>query len=195
MGISMLEKTYTRKPNLRYTQIVALIFIGCTIASSAGIVILNNDFFSVFDTANRFIPRVTRFTKSPEGPSDSRNLTLYLNLANPGSRRIMFIRDGDPTRPTNIDIRIWLNGHFVTSQEVRPDLVLLPGSDLTLIVNFTIGDLYESTSYGANIAEAEESGTWNWEIQYPMRIFVEWLYIRESHLRAPWSGIEEVPVQ
>ncbi len=189
----MPEKTYSRKP--RYTQIVALIFISCTVAAGFGTVILNNDFFSVFDTANRFIPRVTRFTKSPEGPADSRNLTLYLNLANPGSRRIFFVRDGDPTRPTNIDIRIWLNGHFITSQEIRPDLILFPGSDLTLTVNFTVEDLYVSASYGANIAEAEESGLWNWDIQYPMRIFVEWLYIRESHLRAPWSGIEEVPVQ
>ena len=136
----MLEKTYTRKPKLRYTQIVAVIFISCTLASSVGIVILNNDYFSVFDTANRFIPRVTRFTKSPEGPGDSRNLTLYLNLANTGSRRILFIRDGDPTRPTNIEVRIDLNGRFVTSQEIRPDLVLLPGSDLTLVINFTVED-------------------------------------------------------
>lgn len=194
MEISLPEKIYSRKP--QYTQIVAVIFIGCVIGAGLGVVILDNDFFSVFDTANRFIPRITRFTKSPEeGGGDSRNLTLYLNLANPGSRRVIFIREGDPTRPTNIDVRIWLNGHFITSQEIRPNLVLSPGSDFTLIVNFSVEDLYDSSSYGSQIAEAEESGEWNWDIQYPMRIFVEWLYLRESHLRAPWSGIEEVPVQ
>ena len=193
MGISLPEKTYMRKP--RYTQIVALLFIGCTLASGLGIVILDSDYFSVFDTANRFIPRITRFTKSPEGPGDSRNLTLYLSLANPGSRRIFFIREGDPTKPTNIEIRVWLNDRFISTQEIRPDLILMPGSDFTLLVNFTVDNLYGSTSYGVHIAEAEESGVWNWEIQYPMRIFVEWLYIRESHLRAPWSGIEEVPAQ
>jgi hypothetical protein len=193
MEISMPEKVYSRKP--RYTQLVALIFIGFVIAAGVGVIILDIDFFSVFDTANRFIPRVTRFTKTdPEGSGDSRNLTLYLSLANPGSRRIFFIREGDPTRPTNIDVRIWLNGRFITSQEIRPDLVLLPGSDFTLVVNFTVEDVYDSTSYGSQIVEAEESGEWNWEIMYPMRIFVEWLYIRESHLRSPWSGIEEVPV-
>ncbi len=192
MGISMREITSLRK--LRYSQLVALLFIGCTVSSAVGIVILNNDYFSVFDTANRFIPRVTRFTKSPEGPGNSRNLTLYLNMANPGSRRIFFLREGDPTQPTNIEIRIWLNGHFITSQELRPELILLPGSDYTLTANFTVEDLDIPTSYGSYIADAEETGLWNWELYYPMRIFVEWLYIRESHLRMPWSGIE-VPVQ
>ncbi len=194
MEISMSEKVYSRKP--RYTQIVAVTFIGLVIASGVGVVILDIDFFSVFDTANRFIPRVTRFTKTDaEGSGDSRNLTLYLSLANPGSRRIFFIKEGDPTHPTNIEVKIWLNDHFITSQEIRPDLVLMPGSDYTLVVNFLVEDVYDSSSYGHHIVEAEANHQWDWTIQYPMRIFVEWLYIRESHLSALWSGIEEVPVQ
>jgi hypothetical protein len=81
-----------------------------------------------------------------------------------------------------------LNNEFIAQRDVYPNLTLQPGSNETLVVSFTV-----TGRYAQFIIQAEQSGQWNWDIAYPMRFYVDWLFVMAQNFHEPWSGIQEVP--
>lgn len=159
-----------------YRHLVIALFVASIIVSSAGSLVLSVEYFTVFETANRFNPYVFALTKE-NVTEDSRLISVYLRLPNTGSRSIFIFEYG---------ILLTLNDHFVAQRDAYPNLTINPSSNATLVVQFTV-----TSGYAEVIIQAEQSDQWNWNIRYPMRLTVGWLSITASHFQQPWSGIQE----
>jgi hypothetical protein len=160
----------------RYGHVVIAFFIAAVIVSSAGSLVLSVEYFTVFDTANRFTPSVFALTKQ-NVTEDSRLISVYLRLLNTGSRPVFIFEYG---------VLLTLNGQFVAQRDVYPALTIDPDSNETLVVQFTV-----ISGYAQVIIQAEQLGQWDWDIRYPMRFTVGWLSVTASHFRQAWSGIQE----
>jgi len=135
------------------------------------------DYVTVYQTVCNFSPYITRITRSGTG-EDQRNITIYMNLANSGSRPIYIYQYG---------IHLELNGNFVADQqEFFPDLWLQPGDNITITITLVV-----VSSFVQPILEAEESGQWEWLILFSMRIWIVWLYLI-PHFYIMWWDCEEV---
>lgn len=162
----------------KYRNVVTAIFFLSIVACGVGSVILSTEYFAVYDTANHFSPRITRFAKSAPSPN-TRLLIIELHIDNNGSRLLHVFGYG---------IIVYLNGHQVAQQDTYNDIFLLPGQEITLIIRLDV-----TGNYAQQIIDAEQSGEWNWFIRHPMRLYVGgWLYLVMAHLATPWLGIEEV---
>lgn len=167
-------KAFARKAQYRY--IVLFVFAAAIVISSAGSLVLTVQYITVFDTANRFNPSVVSLTKQ-NVTADSRLISVYIRLPNEGSRPINIFEYG---------IYLFLNGGFVAHRDVFPDLTVEPFTNETLLVQFTV-----TGGYAQVVLQAEQSGQWNWDIRYPMRIRVVWLAITAAYFQQAWTGIQE----
>jgi LEA14-like dessication related protein len=169
-------RALVRKP--RYRHLAIAFFVASVILCSFGSASLSVEYSAVFDTFGRFGPYVVALTKGIVS-EDSRLITVYLKVPNSGTRPIYLYEYG---------VYLYLNDHAVAQRDIFPNLTLQPGSNDTLLVQFTV-----TTGYVQYIIDAEQTDQWNWIIRFPMRLYVGWLTIRASQLGQTWSGIEEVP--
>lgn len=169
----------------KYRTVVSGIFLLTVILCGVGSILLSIEYLAVYDTANQFVPHVTRIQKA--SPSeDSRLLTIDLQISNDGSRLVHIFR---------YDILIYIqdendpqNYHQVAIREYHDDIFLLPGQETTLRLMFLI-----EGGYAQHIIDAENADNLTWFILHPMRVwFGGWLNVRMSYLGTPWVGAEEV---
>jgi hypothetical protein len=169
----------------KYRNVVTGIFFLSVIVCGVGSILLSIEYLAVYDTANRFLPHVTRLQKSSPTPS-TRLLTIDLQVGNNGTRMVHIFRYDilvyirNPTDPDRY--------HQVYIREFHEDVYLLPGNTTTLRIMCLI-----EGGYAQRVIDAENAGQLNWFILHPMRVwFGEWLNVRMSYLGTPWIGAEEV---
>jgi LEA14-like dessication related protein len=172
----MQKQTQSNYSPYRYRKIVTALFAIGIISSGIGIVILASDFVQVYNTINQFAPQISRIEKSDLG-DDDRGLVVDINVANPGSRSIFIEEYG---------FIIYLNEEYIISLIMFPDRTLEPNTNETLTISVDVTNALVQT-----ILDAEISGEWNWEIRYPMRLCISWLYIVPQYY-GTWEGVEEV---
>ncbi len=163
---------------INYQAIVTCIFVITLVISGIGSIFLSLEYVSVYDTANRFNPQVSRILK--ETPNNTtRIISIEIPLQNNGSRLIhiegfAFIVD--------------LNGEPLILNETFKDIFLVPGQVYVLWGNFSF-----TGNDAQPIIDAELSDDWNWIIRYPMRVYVGGrLYVLYQHFIQVFSGIEDV---
>ena len=159
-----------------YRHVVFAFFTASVVLCVVASVALSGEYFIVFDAASQFNPRVLSLTKQNVSES-ARIITVNLNVRNPSSRPILLY---------GYTVSLELNGQFIAQRDVYPSLTLEPGSNRTLIESFTV-----IGGYAQYILQAEQSGQWNWRITYPMRFYVDWLYVTAENFGELWSGIQE----
>lgn len=157
-----------------YRKAVTALFIGCVIVCGAGSVFLSFDYLAVYNTANSLSVGITQVINAVVDP-DSRLLTITLRIENRGSRILDIYR---------YDITVWLNDRYIAQEPGETRLLLEPGEYDTRIFNILVDDIYAE-----RIIEAEQSGQWNWIIQYPMRMWISWLHVTFSYLGEEWQGV------
>jgi hypothetical protein len=162
----------------QYRHVVIGIFVASVLICSFGDVALSIEYSTVFGAASQFIPHVLLLTKQYVS-ADARLVTVYVNVPNNSSRPVLLYEYG---------VILTLNNEFIAQRDVYPNLTLQPGSNETLVVSFTV-----TGRYAQFIIQAEQSGQWNWDIAYPMRFYVDWLFVMAQNFYEPWSGIQEVP--
>jgi len=161
----------------RYRHIVFAFFVASVIVCSVGSVGVSVEYTAAFDAANRFIPHLLLLTKQYVS-ADARLITVYVNVPNNSSRPVFLYEYG---------VILTLDGEFIAHRDSYPSLTLEPGSNQTLIEVFTL-----TGRYAQLIIQAEQSGQWNWDIRYPMRFYVGWLFVVAENFGEVWLGIQEV---
>jgi hypothetical protein len=165
---------------LNYRQITTAIFIIFFAGTGVGSAFLSVDYFTVYDTMNRFSAsgiQVTALYKA-DLPEDARLITVVLEVSNPGSRPFYFFEYG---------ILLYLNGRQIAHRDTYPQVWMNPGDNMTLVIDLTI------TGYWAEqVIDAENSNEWNWYVLHPVRIVVVWLSGTLAFLGTSWQGIDEV---
>lgn len=160
----------------RYRKIAIALFAIGVISSGIGTILLSSDFIQVYSTVNHFIPQIVGIEKSDLG-DDDRRLVVELNVENAGSRSILIEQYG---------ITIYLNGEYIVYDEGYPDRNIEPFTNDTFSIQVDVTSVLVDT-----ILDAEVSGHWNWEISYPMRLSVSWLYLIPGY-QGSWEGVTEV---
>jgi len=169
----------------KYRTVITGIFLFTVIACGVGSILLSVEYLAVYDTANKFLPHVTRLQKEAPTPT-TRLLTIDLLVSNNGTRIVHIYR---------YDVLVYIQNpddpetfHQVYIREFHEDIFLQPGQILVLHVMCLV-----EGGYAQRIIDAEDAGQLNWFILHPMRIFFgEWLNVRMSYLGTPWVGAEEV---
>ncbi len=161
-----------------YQNVVTAIFFLSVIVCGIGSVVLSIEYLAVYDTANRFLPEVTRIAKSILS-EDARFLTVEIPVRNDGSRLLHIWA---------YNVYVELNGEVIANRDVFRDIFLQPGQEELIQQNFTVTD-----GFAQRIINAEQSGEWNWFIRFPMRVYVGgWLYVAFGHFAMSVTGVEEV---
>ncbi|MFX1562773.1 MAG: hypothetical protein ACFFDP_05655 [Promethearchaeota archaeon] len=172
----MQKPVSTNNSPYRYRKVAITIFVIGVVLSGAGIVIISTDFVQVYNTINHFIPHITNVQKADLG-GDDRRINVILNVENSGTRSIFIEEYG---------LILYLNGEYVISILSFPDRTLEPSTNETLLLTADV-----TNALVQPILDAEGSGEWNWEIRYPMRLYISWLYIVPQYW-GTWEGVEEV---
>jgi hypothetical protein len=160
-----------------YRQVVIGVFIASVLICSFADVALAIEYSTVFGAASQFLPHVLSLTKQ-NVTADARVITVCIDVPNNTSRPVLLYEYG---------VILTLNGQFIAQRDVFPNLMLQPGSNETLTASFTV-----TGRYAQFIIQAEQSGQWNWVIAYPMRFYIDWLFVMAQNFHEPWSGIQEV---
>jgi hypothetical protein len=176
--VSVLKKFKEAISKPRYQTIVTGIFFLSVIICGIGSVVLSIEYLAVYDTANKFLPQVTRIAKSTIS-EEARSIVVEIETRNDGSRLLHI---------WGYRVLIILNDAVIANRDVFRDIFLQPGQVLIIEENFTI-----IGSFAQRIIDAEQSDEWNWIIQYPMRVYVGgWLYVSYGHFAVSLTGVEEV---
>lgn len=162
----------------KHQTIITTIFFLSVIVCGIGSVVLSIEYLAVYDTANKFLPQVTRIAKSIIS-EDSRSVVVEIQTVNNGTRLLHI---------WGYRVLLELNENVIANRDIFRDIFLQPGQATIIEENFTI-----IGGFAQHIIDAEQSGEWNWIIQYPMRVYVGgWLYVSYGHFASSWTGIEEV---
>jgi hypothetical protein len=161
-----------------YQTVVSIIVLLIFVSSGIGSVFLSLEYVSVYDTANRFNPQVSRVLKA--APDNvTRVISIEIPLQNNGSRLIHI---------EGYAFLIYLNGQPLAQQETFQNIFIAPGQSDILWGNFTL-----TGRSAQQIIDAELSDDWNWVIRYPMRVYIgERLYVLYQHFVTFLTGVEEV---
>lgn len=163
---------------INYRTIVTSVFFVTIIISGIGSLYLSLEYVSVYDTANKFNPQVSRILKAAPN-STTRIISIEVPVQNTGSRLIQI---------EGYAFFVDLNGETIALRETFEDIFIAPGQQDTLWGNFTY-----TNSSADPIIDAESSGDWNWYIRYPMRVYVGGrLYVVYQHFIMEFTGVEEV---